>query len=124
MIVCRTGLAAVLLVSLCAFSGPTSESDLERTFRSIPDPARMRDAVKVLSAHAHHVGSPGDRENAEWILARFKEWGLDASVENFEVLFPTPLEREVELVEPRGFKAVLQEPPVAQDPTSSHVKEQ
>ena len=56
--------------------------------------------MQRLSARPHHVGSPYDKDNAEWILAKFKEWGLDAHIETFEVLFPTPKERVVELVEP------------------------
>src|SRR5436190_1042197 len=67
----------------------------------------------------HHVGSPYDKDNAEWLLGKIKEWGLDAHIENFDVLFPTPKERVVELVEPSKFKASLQEPPVEGDPTSN-----
>src|SRR5262249_14277355 len=40
------------------------------------------------------------------------------------VLFPTPKERAVELVEPTRFTAKLQEPPVAGDPTSNQQDEQ
>jgi hypothetical protein len=70
------------------------------------------------------VGSPYDRENAEWILAKFKEWGLDASIETFDVLFPTPKQRLVELVAPTHFKARLDEPTLSVDPTSSQKAEQ
>ena len=56
--------------------------------------------MKRLSARPHHVGSPYDKDNAEWILAHFKEWGWDAHIENFDVLFPTPKERLVEMLEP------------------------
>jgi N-acetylated-alpha-linked acidic dipeptidase len=80
--------------------------------------------MKRLSARPHHVGSPYDKENAEWILSRFKEWGWKAHIENFEVLFPTPKERLVELVEPTKFTAKLQEPTVPEDPTSSQHDEQ
>jgi N-acetylated-alpha-linked acidic dipeptidase len=80
--------------------------------------------MKRLSARPHHVGSPYDKENAEWILARFKEWGWDAHMENFYVLFPTPKERLVELVEPTKFTAKLEEPTVPEDPTSSQHDEQ
>jgi N-acetylated-alpha-linked acidic dipeptidase len=80
--------------------------------------------MKRLSARPHHVGSPYDKENAEWILSRFKEWGWDAHIENFEVLFPTPKERLVELVEPTKFTAKLEEPTVPEDPTSSQHDEQ
>src|SRR5689334_9085301 len=58
------------------------------------------------------------------MLAKFKEWGLDASIESFDVLFPTPKVRVLELVEPVKFTAKLQEPALAIDPTSNQQAEQ
>jgi len=77
-----------------------------------------------LSARPHHVGSPYDKDNAEWILAQFKSWGWDAHIESFDVLFPTPKERLLELVEPTKFTAKLQEPAVSVDPTSNQQSQQ
>jgi N-acetylated-alpha-linked acidic dipeptidase len=113
-------------VSLQGFSSNAAqaERDWEGKFRSIPSPDNLRDYMKRLSARPHHVGSPYDKENAEWILSRFKEWGWDAHIENFEVLFPTPKERLVELVAPTKFTAKLEEPTVPEDPTSSQHAEQ
>ena len=100
------------------------ERDWESKFRAIPNPQNLRDYMQRLSARPHHVGSAYDKDNAEWILAKFKEWGLDAKIETFDVLFPTPKERAVELVEPTRFTARLQEPAVAEDPTSNQQSEQ
>src|SRR5262249_48629922 len=80
--------------------------------------------MKRLSERPHHVGSPYDKENAEWILSKFKEWGFDAHIETFDVLFPTPKIRVLEMVEPTKFTAKLEEPVVADDPTSSQRAEQ
>ncbi|MGD0307570.1 MAG: transferrin receptor-like dimerization domain-containing protein, partial [Candidatus Acidiferrales bacterium] len=52
------------------------------------------------------------------------DWGFDAHIETFNVLFPTPKERVVELVAPTQYRAKLQEPPVAVDPTSNQTAEQ
>jgi N-acetylated-alpha-linked acidic dipeptidase len=111
---------------LYGFSPATSktEREWEKRFKAIPSPQIMRDNMRRLSAHPHHVGSPFDKENAEWILARFKSWGLDAHIEQYDVLFPTPKTRVVELVEPIRYVAKLQEPAVASDPTSSQQSEQ
>ena len=87
-----------------------TERDWETKFRNIPDPNVLRDSMQHLSARPHNVGSPYDKENAEWMLAKFKEYGFDAHIETFEVLFPTPKERRVELLEPTHFVAKLQEP--------------
>ena len=101
-----------------------SERQWEAKFREIPSPENQREYMRRLSARPHHVGSPYDKENAEWILAKYKEWGWDAHIETFQVLFPTPKERALEMVEPTKFTAKLQEPPVAVDPTSSQQSEQ
>src|SRR5438552_2202282 len=101
-----------------------AEREWEAKFRAIPSPDSLREYMRRLSARPHHVGSPYDKDNAEWILAKFKSFGLDAHIENFDVLFPTPKERVVELVAPTTFPAKLQEPAVPGDPTSSQVAEQ
>ncbi|HYU53184.1 MAG TPA: transferrin receptor-like dimerization domain-containing protein [Gemmatimonadaceae bacterium] len=101
-----------------------AERDLEARFKTMPDPSRMRNAMQRLSARPHHVGSPYDKDNAEWILNEFKSYGWDAHIENFDVLFPTPLERVVELVSPTTFKASLQETVLPLDPTSNQQAEQ
>src|SRR5881275_520574 len=101
-----------------------AEREWETKFRAIPSPDSLREYMRRLSARPHHVGSAYDRDNADWILAKFKSFGLDARIETFDVLFPTPKERVVELVAPTTFRARLQEPPVPGDPTSSQQAEQ
>jgi N-acetylated-alpha-linked acidic dipeptidase len=101
-----------------------AERDLETRFKAMPDPSRMREAMRRLSARPHHVGSPYDKDNAEWILNEFRAYGWDAHIENFDVLFPTPVDRLVELVSPTTFKALLQETAVPGDPTSNQQSEQ
>jgi N-acetylated-alpha-linked acidic dipeptidase len=102
-----------------------SERQWEEKARAIPSPENLRAYMQRLSARPHHVGSPYDKDNAEWILGKFKEFGLDAHIEQFEVLFPTPKERLVELVDggPK-FTAKLEEPGLRQDPTSDQQSEQ
>jgi len=137
----RSGARVTLLVLSCflllaaspeteqplnGYSAATSRTqrDWETKFRAVPEPQNLRDYMQRLSARPHHVGSPYDKDNAEWMLAKFKEWGLDANIETFDVLFPTPKVRVVELVEPTKFTAKLQEPALAIDPTSDQQAEQ
>jgi N-acetylated-alpha-linked acidic dipeptidase len=101
-----------------------SEREWETKFRAIPDPSNLREYMRRLSARPHHVGSPYDKDNAEWILAHFKEWGLDAHIEQFDVLFPTPKVRLLEMLAPTKFTAKLEEPALAIDPTSNQKSEQ
>ena len=105
-------------------SSSPAQRQWEQKFRALPSPQLMRDYMQRLSARPHHVGSPYDKSNAEWILSKFKEFGWDAHIETFEVLFPTPKERLVEMIEPTRFTAQLQEPALAVDPTSSQTSEQ
>ena len=101
-----------------------AERDWEAKYRAIPDTKLLRDNMQRLSARPHNVGSPYDKDNAEWMLAKFKEYGFDAQIETFYVLFPTPKERKLEMIEPTKFVAKLQESPLAVDPTSSQIAEQ
>jgi N-acetylated-alpha-linked acidic dipeptidase len=100
------------------------QKDWEKKFRDGIVPDNIRENMRRLSARPHHVGSPYDKDNAEWILSKFKEYGFDAHIETFSVLFPTPKERVVELLEPTKFSAKLQEPVLSVDPTSNQTAEQ
>ena len=41
------------------------QREWEAKFRAIPDPARMREAMRRLSLRPHHLGSPYGKDNAE-----------------------------------------------------------
>ena len=120
---------------LYGFSAEASraERQWEEKLRAVPSPDNMRTYMQRLSARPHHVGSPYDKDNADWLLAKFKEFGFDAQIESYDVLFPTPKERQVELLECKGdstsdcgvkFTAKLEEPTLAIDPTSGQKSEQ
>ena len=97
---------------------------LEQRFDSHLSADEMRAWAKRLSSRPHHVGSPQGRANAEWIAETLRSWGYDARIETFEVLFPTPTLRRVEMLSPRRFRAALVEPAVAEDETSGQRDEQ
>jgi N-acetylated-alpha-linked acidic dipeptidase len=118
----RTSEPAQLSGYTAQFSKP--EREWEKKFQDGIAPDNLRQNMRRMSARPHHVGSPYDQDNAGWILLKFKEWGFDAHIETFRVLFPTPKERVVELVQPTQFRAKLQEPAVAGDPTSNQTSEQ
>jgi len=118
--------AAVAILGAGTFISAQSSApaSVDERFREMTQAANIRSYMQRLSARPHHVGSPYAKDNAEWMLARFKEWGWDASIERFDVLFPTPKERVLELVEPTKFTAKLDEPVVSVDPTSGQKSEQ
>lgn len=117
-----------LFVSLAPAAGRAAEApsrgQWESRFLDIPSPDRMREAMRRLSARPHPVGSAYGRESAEWILAQFREWGWEARIETFDVLFPTPKERRVEMTAPTRLELRLEEPALPEDPTSAQKTEQ
>jgi len=95
----------------------------EEAFDALLDPAALDRWMKRLTAHPHPVGSEWGKSNAEWIRQRFENWGFEAEIATYHVLFPTPLERHVELLEPESFVAALNEPAVPGDATSKQQDE-
>jgi N-acetylated-alpha-linked acidic dipeptidase len=111
---------------LIGFSEGSSKQQIaaEQKFDGFLDAKNVDQYLKDMSARPHHVGSPGGKAVAEYILNHFKSWGYDAEIETFYVLFPTPKERLLEMTEPAKYKALLSEPPLKEDPTSSQTSEQ
>src|SRR5436190_5171321 len=95
----------ILTISVAAIAAQSGSPSWDAKFRELPQPANIRATMERMSARPHHVGSPYDKDNAEWLLARFKEFGWDARIEVFSVLFPTPTERVLELVAPTRVSA-------------------
>ena len=114
--------AIVLVAQICV--AQTAGTSWEEKFRAIPTAEKQREYMKHLTARPHHLGSAYNKENADWMVSMFKSWGFDTRLESFDVLFPSPKERLVELVGPKRFTAKLQEPPVTKDPTSNQQREQ
>lgn len=92
------------------------ERQWEARFLALPDSKRISDNMHLLAAHPHNVGSAAQRANAEWLVKQYKSWGWDAKIEAFDVLYPTPKVRVLELLGSKSYKARLEEPPVAEDP--------
>ena len=93
---------------------------LETQFDAQLNATDQREWMQHLAAAPNHVGSPHDKANAEFILAHFKEWGWDAHIERFDVLYPTLQSHTLEMIAPQAFKAKLHEPAVAGDATSAN----
>ncbi len=105
-------------------AGAAAETQLEQRFDADLSAADLRSWMQQMSSEPNHVGSAHDKANAEFELKKFREWGWEASIETFSVLYPTPREVAVELVAPTRFVARLTEPPIAGDGTSSQTKQE
>jgi N-acetylated-alpha-linked acidic dipeptidase len=113
-------LASVASAAIAAPAAAADTSALEQRFDSMISPAEQQQWLQTMSSEPNHVGSPHDKANAEMTLALFKQWGWDAHIEQFDVLYPTPITTTLELVTPERVTLGGQEPPVPEDPTSNN----
>jgi N-acetylated-alpha-linked acidic dipeptidase len=111
--------------NLLGFTAANSakERALEDRFDTFLNADELREWLQRMSAEPNQVGSPHDRTNAEFMLEKFREWGWDAELETFYVLYPTPKKQGLELVAPNHFTARLVEPQVAGDETSTRTRD-
>ncbi len=100
------------------------ERALEARFDAALNPEDQRAWMKRLTAHAHHLGSPYNKANAEFLAAQFRAWGFETAIEEFEVLFPTPKTRVLEMTAPTHVAMRLRESPLREDGTSGQTREQ
>jgi N-acetylated-alpha-linked acidic dipeptidase len=105
-------------------AGAKAERALEARFDALIRRTDLRDWVERLASRPHHVGSPHGRANAEWMASLFRHWGYETKIETYDVLFPTPKSRLVEMIAPHAFRAALVEPALPEDATSGQAAEQ
>ena len=127
-------LASALLASstsvndrpLLGFTAESSAAEraLEARYDGLLQKQNLHDWMKRMSARPHHVGSPYGKEVAEFMAAQFRSWGYDTKIEQYDVLFPTPKTRLLEMVGPTRFTARLSEPALTEDATSGQTSEQ
>src|SRR6516162_7900759 len=104
--------------------GSDRERGFEKQFDSYLKKENLREWMKRLSARPHHLGSPYGKENADFIAGLFRSWGYETEIERFDVLFPTPKMRVLEMTSPEKFTAKLEEPVLKEDATSGQKSEQ
>jgi len=118
-------LLILCFVQTIAFSQVTDEQKkAEQQFDSYLKAQNLNDWMKKLTAKPHHLGSKTGKEYAEWMRDQFKSWGYDAQIETYQVLFPTPKVRVLEMNGPTKYVASLEEPALKEDATSGKTPEQ
>ena len=101
-----------------------NQTSWEKQFDTLLSTKNVETWMQFLSSHPHHVGSPQDKANAEYIANLFKQWGYQTEIASYYVLFPTPKTRLLELIGNKPFKAKLEEPTIKEDKTSGQKTEQ
>jgi N-acetylated-alpha-linked acidic dipeptidase len=110
---------AFSIVCAAPSQGNASDRTTEARFDAGIRAEDQRGWIERMASAPNHVGSPHDRANAEFLLAQFRQWGWDARIETFDVLYPTPIFTRVELVAPTRIVLGGQEPTIAGDPKAT-----
>ncbi len=115
--------AALLIAAPLTAQTAAPSQAREAQFDSLISTADQLAWLEQMSSAPNHVGSPHDKANADMMLALFKQWGWDARIETFQVLYPTPISTTLEMVTPERVTLGGQEPAVAADPSSAMLKD-
>ncbi len=105
--------------SLLGFKSSDAEIINEKIFDAQLSAKRVGENIKKLSSVPHHVGSVGGKMVASEIAKVFKEAGWDTKIETYQLMFPTPITRTLEMSGVTNYKAKLKETPLKEDATSN-----
>ncbi|MEK0422568.1 MAG: hypothetical protein RLZ95_478 [Bacteroidota bacterium] len=92
---------------------------IEKTFDAQLSATRVGENIKLLSSVPHHVGSAGGKMVASEIAKVFTAAGWDTKIETYQLMFPTPITRTLEMSGATNYKAKLKETPLKEDATSN-----
>ena len=98
--------------------------DYEKQFDAMISTSNQDVWMKFLTSRPHHIGSEQGKANAEYMAGFFKQWGYETELARYDVLFPTPKSRSLELLGDKPYKAKLEEPSLKEDGTSGQKSEQ
>ena len=116
LFICATSVTAQK--SITGFKNTDKQLKIEADFDAQLNAKRVGENIKLLSSVPHHVGSVGGKFVASEIAKVFKENGWDTKIETYQLMFPTPITRVLEMSGVTNFKAVLKEPSFKEDATS------
>ena len=100
------------------FKNTENQKKIESFFDSKLSAKRVGENIKLMSSIPHHIGSVGGKFVADEIAKQFKSAGWDTKIVTYQLLFPTPKTRVLEMKGATNFKALLKEPALKEDATS------
>ena len=107
--------------SITGFKNSVKQLKIEADFDAQLNAKRVGQNIKLLSSVPHHVGSEGGKFVASEIAKVFKDNGWDTKIETYQLMFPTPITRVLEMSGVTNFKALLKEPAFKEDATSGQL---
>jgi N-acetylated-alpha-linked acidic dipeptidase len=93
----------------------------EKAFLDTPTPDRARRWLAQLTEEPHVAGTPQEKKVADYVLARFKEFGLEAEMVRYDVFLNHPKSVSLKLTAPIETDLALREEPYDVDKDSSSV---
>jgi N-acetylated-alpha-linked acidic dipeptidase len=91
----------------------------EKVFLDTVTPERARRWLAALTEDPHVAGTPAEKKVADYVLARFREFGLDAEMVRYDVFLNHPTFVSLKLVSPVEEELKLHEDPYEVDKDSS-----
>lgn len=118
---------ALLLPQLVFAQGPDgfaaasrdAQVRAEKVFLDTPTPDRARRWLAQLTEEPHVAGTPQEKKVADYVLARFKELGLEAEMTRYDVFLNHPKHVSLKLTAPVELELSLREDPYDVDKDSS-----
>ena len=105
--------------NLLGFKSSENQIKNEKYFDAQLSAIRAGENIKLLSSVPHHVGSAGGKFVADEIVKVFKTAGWDTKIETYQLMFPIPITRTLEMSGATNYKAKLKETPLKEDATSN-----
>jgi N-acetylated-alpha-linked acidic dipeptidase len=107
--------------SLAGFARASADAQTagERVFVDTVTPDRARRWLAALTEDPHVAGTPAEKKAADYVLARFKEFGLDAEMVRYDVFLNHPTHVSLKLTAPVEEELNLREETYDVDKDSS-----
>ena len=103
--------------------GFTSENSIvqkkyEEAFKQLTSPEICRRELRYLTEEPHLAGTENSYKIARYLHDKYREYGLDAQIYEYEVYLPYPIEVRVEMIAPTHYLAAGKEESWAWDKDS------
>lgn len=116
-------LAILLLSQTLVAQSPAGSVDgqarAEKVFLDTVTPASARKWLAALTEEPHVAGTPAEKKLADYVLARFKEFGISAELVRYDVFLNHPKHVSLKLVAPIEEELKLREEPYEVDKDST-----
>jgi N-acetylated-alpha-linked acidic dipeptidase len=100
-------------------SSRSEQSAAEKVFMDTVTPASARRWLAALTEEPHVAGTPAEKKVADYVLARFKEFGLEAELVRYDVFLNHPRHVSLKITSPVQEELSLIEQPYDVDKDST-----